>query len=189
MTRRAVGSARNLHVRHPRPQDGLDPWPVMEFAAGALPRRAIQIDDILLHRRSERRGDAAGGNGRLYRRFRPDDDRHDRLGGPPAAGTFKPTRCRRGGGGCLRAEDRATRLRRVTSSHPRPRRAGLVAQRTGKPSNSGLPAVISKVVGLFDIKAYYHLWVAVWHFGIGHGSRPQLWIPRSRCCPPVRATF
>ena len=85
----------------------------MEFAAGALTRRAIQIDDILRHRRFERRGDAAGGNGRLYRRFRPDDDRHDRLGGAPAAGTFKPTGCRRGGGGCLRAEDRATRLSQV----------------------------------------------------------------------------
>src|SRR5262249_36315633 len=56
------------------------------------------------------------------------------------------------------------------------------------PSNSGLPAVISKTVGLFDTKAYYHYWTVVWIFSIGHGSRPQLRLSRSRCCPPLWAS-
>src|SRR6516165_4661308 len=46
-----------------------------------------------------------------------------------------------------------------------------------------------EAVGLFGIKAYYHLRVFVWDFGISYGSRPQLRLSRPRRRPPVRASI
>ena len=67
----------------------------------AAPRGALQPDLALGHRRTQCRGDAAGGDGGLYRRFRADDDDRRRLdpavasGAPGAGRQAKPGRCRR----------------------------------------------------------------------------------------------